>query len=79
MNNVEIYKEGFEVLQTELNIISSMTHINHRYNDTANEIIAFDLDCDRNTAEDIVDVLNDNNEYGLWYLGAEDEEYVYVN
>ena len=30
-------------------------------------------------AEDIVDTLNEEDEGGNWYVGAKDEEYVYVD
>jgi hypothetical protein len=52
-------------------------------NDTANEYTAFDLDCDAETADNLVDTLNElaekNGEEGLWYFGDEQDEYVYVN
>ena len=77
--NVEIFKEGNSVTNEEIGKIYEICRIIRSYNDTANEIVAFDLACDTNTAEDIVDALNEMGENASWYVGAEDEEYVYVN
>lgn len=79
MNNVEIFKELSEVSAKEIDIISSMGNIYKRYDDTANNLVAFHIDCTYDVAEDIVDTLNEEDEGGNWYVGAKDEEYVYVD
>ena len=50
-----------------------------RFDDDANRIIAFHLNCGMELAEDIVDELNKDLDKPSWYVGADDEEYVYVN
>ena len=81
--NTEIYKDNDVVTETEVAKILEFCEIYGRYNDTANSLVAFDLKCDDDTAEKIVDTLNEmaenNGEDGLWYIGDETEEYVYVN
>lgn len=95
--NVEIYKDYSELLteenyddlentfvsDEELETIKKVCPIIKMYNDTANEYTAFDLDCDAETADNLVDTLNElaenNGEEGLWYFGDEQDEYVYVN
>lgn len=76
--NIEIFKESESVGKEELDIINTFCNIIRIYEDTANDIIAFHLDCkSRYVAETIVDTLNEK--FDGWYLGDEDEEYVYVN
>ena len=91
---VEIYKDYSEhlteenyddlentfVSDEELETIKEFCPIIKMYNDTANEMTAFHLDCDDDTAEDIVDALNEMTDgYGEWYIGDEQDEYVYDN
>ena len=91
---VEIYKdysghlteENYDDLENtfvsdeELETIKKFCPIIKMYNDTANELTAFHLDCDVDTAEDIVNALNEMNDGDAeWYLGDEQEEYVYVD
>ena len=76
--NIEIFKESESVGKEELDIINQFCNIIRIYEDTANGIIAFHLDCkSRYVADTIVDTLNEK--FDGWYLGDEDEEYVYVN
>lgn len=76
--NIEIFKESESVKKEELDIINSFCNIIRIHEDTANGIIAFHLDCkSRYVADTIVDTLNEN--FDGWYLGDENEEYVYVN
>lgn len=76
--NIEIFKESESVEKAELDIINSFCNIIRIYEDTANGIVAFHLDCkSRYVANTIVDALNE--EFDDWYLGDEDEEYVYVD
>ena len=76
--NIEIFKENGSVEKEELDIINTFCNIIRIYEDTANDIVAFHLDCkSRYVAETIVDTLNEK--FDNWYLGDEDEEYVYVD
>ena len=79
MKNVEIFKESDFVLDTELSTIKSFCDVVSRFDDDANGIIAFHLNCGTELAEDIVDELNKDLDNPSWYVGADDEEYVYVN
>ena len=79
MKNVEIFKESDFVLDTELSTIKSFCDVVSRFDDDANRIIAFHLNCGMELAEDIVDELNKDLDKPSWYVGADDEEYVYVN
>lgn len=72
--------ENTFVSDEELETIKKFCPIIKMYNDTANELTAFHLECDDNTAEDIVDALNEMNDGdGEWYIGDEQDEYVYDN
>jgi hypothetical protein len=94
--NVEIYKdysplltednyddlEDNHITDEEIRTIESVCKIKAINNDTGNEYTAFDLDCDADTADKLVDTLNElaesMGEEGLWYFGDEQDEYVYV-
>lgn len=72
--------ENTFVSNEELATIKKFCPIIKMYNDTANELTAFHLNCDDVIAEDIVDALNEINDgNGKWYVGDEQEEYVYTN
>lgn len=75
MNN-EIYKEGFNITAEERKVIEASGNYKY-YADYANGYTAFALGC-RVDAEDIVDKLNSLGS-GDWFVGAEGEEYVFVN
>jgi hypothetical protein len=47
------------------------------YEDCANDMIAFALDLNREDADKLVNELNEIDD--SWYLGDEDEEYVFVD
>lgn len=91
---VEIFKDYSELLteenyddlentfvsDEELETIKKFCPIIKIYNDTASELTAFHLKCDDETADEIVDALNEINEDdGEWYVGDEQDEYVYVD
>lgn len=79
----DVYIEDDYITEEEMKTIESVCKIKKVNNDTANEYTAFDLDCDAETADNLVDTLNElaekNGEEGLWYFGDEQDEYVYVN
>lgn len=87
--NVEIFKENADCLLSvrEMELITEVSPKYSYNSDYANEILCFALSIDRDTAEGLVDQLNEivwddeettDHNSGLWYLGDEDEEYVFV-
>lgn len=76
--NVEIYKDTDCLLSAEYDYIEKKVEIRGNYCDTANELFAFALNCNDETAENLVDELNEK--FGNhWYIGDDEEEYVFVN
>lgn len=78
----DVYIEDDYITEEEMKIIESVCKIKATNNDLANAYTAFDLDCEVDTAENLVDTLNElaenNGVDGLWYFGDEQDEYVYV-
>ena len=79
-NNVEIFKECDNCLMQvrELELIQKYSPKYKYYEDFANGYIAFALDVDRNKADELVDELIEVSGGSAWYLGDEEEEYVFV-
>lgn len=84
MKNVEIYKENEDGLLSmeEVEVIAG--HVNdYKYNtDRANGYVAFALSgVSRDEADALVSELNEISQEigGAWFLGDEDEEYVFVD
>lgn len=72
--------ENTFVSDKELETIKKFCPIIKMYNDWQNELTAFHLNCDDDTAEEIVDTLIElNNDDGEWYIGDERDEYVYID
>ena len=88
-DDTQIFKEGLQVTTEELDSLKSLTEgKDYRYyDDTANGIYAFSFNHSQRNDEDfgmgIVNALNDlaekKGDYGCWFLGDLDEEYVFVN
>lgn len=84
MDDIEIFKqcEGGKLTMKEMEIISKLYY---RYNDDrAQGYVAFALNItDREEAFDIVDRLNEvaesNGEGACWWVGDEEEEYVFTD
>jgi ACT domain-containing protein len=83
-NCSEIFKEGTTLTMKEVNAIMVSSPSFKFYEDNANGIVAFALEYnDEEKADELVDNLNKIcEEKGLgadWYLGDNEEEYVFVN
>ena len=77
-NCSQIFKECDKVSEKELDIIKKYSPEYKRHDDPANGYVAFALNFDDgDTADDLVWELNEVDD--LWFVGDENEEYVFVD